>query len=112
MKQATSRVTAAPSTLGAVGTPPPPQLARLSVTDPQRAILLNMPKAERTHALQAVLDGPAGHEVRGELTRWIVRALSVERLVPQAYAEWRPVVHEAMLFFGSHLSTPRYRRRW
>jgi len=108
MKQATSRISAAPTALTALGSPaPPPQLARWSVTEAQRAIFLSMPKAERTLALKALLDGPAGHEVRGELIRWIVGALSVERLVPQAYAEWRPVVREAMLFFGSHLSTPR-----
>jgi len=107
MKHATSRITAAPTALTAVGTPPPPQLAPLSVADPRVAFFLSMPKTERVRVLTAMLEGDAGHGFRRELTRWLVQVLSVERLVPQAYVEWRPVVREAMLFFGSHLSTPR-----
>jgi ubiquinone biosynthesis protein len=34
-------------------------------------------------------------------------ALSVKRLVPEVYAEWRPLVRDAMLFFGANLSTSR-----
>jgi len=66
-----------------------------------------MSNVERTRALTAMLDGAAGQKFRQEVTGWIVQGLSVKRLVPQAYAEWRPVVREAMLYFGSHLSTPR-----
>lgn len=104
---ASRRITAALIAHDAPGFSPPPQLAQLSVADPRVAFFLNMPKTERVRVLTAMLDGDAGHEFRRELTRWIVQVLSVERLVPQAYAEWRPVVREAMLFFGSHLSTPR-----
>ncbi len=66
-----------------------------------------MPQAERVRALTTLLDGAAGRDFRREVSHWIVQALCVERLVPQVYAAWRPVVGEAMLFFGSHLSTPR-----
>jgi ubiquinone biosynthesis protein len=101
------RITAALMARDALGSSPPPQLAPLSLADPRLAVFLNMPKPERVRVLTAMLDGDAGHQFRRELTQWIVQALNVERLVPQAYAEWRPVVREAMLFFGSHLSTPR-----
>lgn len=107
MKQASSRVTAAPIAGNAIGASSLRQRTRSSLTDPRLAIFLSMSNAERAHALTAMLDGAAGQEFRQEVTRWIVQQLSVERLVPQAYAEWRPVVREAMLYFGSHLSTPR-----
>jgi ubiquinone biosynthesis protein len=71
------------------------------------AIFLAMPTAARTNALVAILESAAGENFRQEASRWIVQALSVERLVPPQYAEWRPVVREAMLYFGSHLSTSR-----
>jgi len=54
-----------------------------------------------------ILDSDEGKSFREEASRWIVEALCVRRLVPEKYAEWRPVVREAMLYFGSHLSTPR-----
>lgn len=107
MKQTSRRVTAVRVGSDAHSSAPSVQLAQLSVSDPRLAFLLNMPKVERSHALTAMLDGAAGPELRREVARRIVQELSVERLVPQAYAQWRPVVHEAMLFFGSHLSTPR-----
>ncbi len=108
MKQASSRVTATPIATPAVGAPPRPQLTRLPLADPRLAIFLHMSSAQRTDALTAMLEGVAGHEFRREVVHWIVQLLSVERLVPQTYAEWRPVVCEAMLYFGSHLSTPRF----
>jgi hypothetical protein len=82
-------------------------LTQLSASDPRMAIFLAMPTAARTNALIAILESAAGENFRQEASRWIVQALSVERLVPPQYAEWRPVVREAMLYFGSHLSTSR-----
>jgi len=75
--------------------------------DPRLAILRSLPSAARVQALATLLDGDRGREFRAEASRMVVEALSVERLVPQAYVEWRPVVREAMLYFGSHLSTAR-----
>ncbi|MGC2108212.1 MAG: AarF/UbiB family protein [Candidatus Korobacteraceae bacterium] len=54
-----------------------------------------------------MLEGAAGSEFRQEASRWVAQALSVNRLVPEVYAEWRPLVRDAMVFFGSHLSTAR-----
>lgn len=81
--------------------------AQLSLSDPRIAILLQIPNAERANALAAILDGPGGSDFRQEASRWLTQALSVERLVPQVYVEWRPIVHDAMVFFGSHLSSSR-----
>ena len=82
-------------------------LTELSRRDPRVAIFLQMPGAERTNALAAILDSAAGSEFRQEASRWIAESLCVKRLVPEVYADWRPLVHDAMVFFGSHLSTPR-----
>ena len=71
------------------------------------AVFLAMPTPARTNALIAILESAGGENFRQQASRWVTQALSVERLVPPQYAEWRPVVREAMLYFGSHLSTPR-----
>ncbi len=83
------------------------QFSRLSFRDPRVAFFLQLPSAERTGALAAMLDGPGGQNLREEASGWVVQALSVKRLVPEHYAEWRPLVRDAMLFFGSHLSSAR-----
>jgi ubiquinone biosynthesis protein len=82
-------------------------LATMSLSDPRVAVFLAMPTTARIDALIAILESAGGENFRQEASRWIVQALAVERLVPQQYAEWRPVVREAMLYFGSHLSTSR-----
>ena len=83
------------------------QLTQLSRSDPRIAALLQIPSADRTNVLTAILQSAAGSEFRQEASRWVTQALSVKRLVPEVYAEWRPLVRDAMIFFGSHLSTSR-----
>ena len=83
------------------------QLTQPSWSDPRVALFLRMPSAERTNVLTAILQSDAGSEFRQEASRWVSQALSVKRLVPEVYAKWRPVVRDAMIFFGSHLSTSR-----
>ena len=78
-----------------------------SLSDPRVAVFLQLPTAARTSALATILDSDEGKNFREEASQWLVEALSVRHLVPERYAEWRPVVREAMLYFGSHLSTPR-----
>jgi len=75
--------------------------------DPRVAVFLQMPRSERTRALTAILESAAGAGFRQQASRSIADALSVKRLVPAQYAEWRPLVRDAMIFFGSHLSTSR-----
>jgi ubiquinone biosynthesis protein len=82
-------------------------LIHKALSDPRVAVLLQLPTAARTSALATILDSEEGKNFREEASQWIVEALSVRHLVPERYAEWRPVVREAMLYFGSHLSTPR-----
>ena len=83
------------------------RLIHKSLSDSRVAVFLKLPTAARTSALAMILDSDEGKSFREEASRWIVEALCVRRLVPEKYAEWRPVVREAMLYFGSHLSTPR-----
>jgi ubiquinone biosynthesis protein len=78
-----------------------------SLSDPRVAVFLQLPTAARTSALATILDSDEGKNFREEASQWLVEALSVRHLVPERYAEWRPVVREAMLYFASHLSTPR-----
>ena len=82
-------------------------LTQLSESDPRMAVFLAMPAPARTNAITTILESIGGENFRQEASRWIVQALSVERLVPTQYAEWRPVLREATLYFGSHLSTSR-----
>src|SRR5271169_5400070 len=63
--------------------------------------------SERINAVQALLQTPFGQRLRDEMGNWIVDRLRVEYLVPEAYAQWRPLVRDAMLFVESHLSTAR-----
>ena len=63
---------------------------------------------ERIAAIEEVLRGPAGPELRRAMGRWVTeRMVPVERLVPEKYARWRPVVRDAMLFVMSYLSAER-----
>src|SRR5690349_9131671 len=63
--------------------------------------------AERTKAIEAVLTARHGQRFRDELAEWVLQFLPSEALVPQIYVRWRPLVHDAMRFMMSRLSTPR-----
>jgi len=63
--------------------------------------------AMRTAAVKAALQTPAGRKLRDELGAWVIRILPAETVVPEIYAEWRPLVRDAMLFMISHLSAAR-----
>jgi len=63
--------------------------------------------SERISAIQAVLQTPFGQRLRDEMGKWIVQCLRVEYLVPEIYAQWRPLVRDAMLFVESNLSSAR-----
>ena len=62
---------------------------------------------EKTAAVQAALEGPAGKFWRDELGKWAARMVPVELLVPEVHREWRPLVHESILFVVSKLSASR-----
>ncbi len=63
--------------------------------------------AMRTAAVKAALQTPAGRKLRDVLGAWVIRILPAETVVPEIYAEWRPLVRDAMLFMISHLSAAR-----
>ncbi|HYY68291.1 MAG TPA: AarF/UbiB family protein [Terriglobales bacterium] len=57
-------------------------------------------------AVEAALREPAGWLLRDEMARNVARYLPME-LVPAVYAEWRPLVHDAIVFILSRLSAAR-----
>jgi ubiquinone biosynthesis protein len=64
--------------------------------------------AEQTLAIETGLRSPAGAALRDTMAKWIVdEIVPVERLVPKAYAEWRPPVRDAMMFVVARLSPAR-----
>lgn len=64
-------------------------------------------KAERIKTIEKVLEASNGRAFRDEMGKWVIQFLPLEALVPDQYAQWRPLVHDAMLFFASHLSSAR-----
>ena len=64
--------------------------------------------AEKVAAIETGLQSPAGESLRDAMARWIVdEIVPVERLVPEAYANWRPPVRDAMMFVVARLSPAR-----
>jgi ubiquinone biosynthesis protein len=48
-----------------------------------------------------------GKPLRQQLGEWVVELAPVERLVPPLYVQWRPIVHDAMVFVVTMLSSKR-----
>jgi ubiquinone biosynthesis protein len=96
--------------------PMPPSVMddlRQAAPEQLRVVLTNfLPKsgttAERTKAIEAALLSPVGQSMRETMAQWIVdEIVPVERLVPAAYAAWRPPVRDAMTFVVARLSPAR-----
>jgi ubiquinone biosynthesis protein len=65
-------------------------------------------QAERVATIEAVLRSVAGQSLRQTMAEWIVDGIvPVSRLVPEAYAKWRPPVRDAMIFVVERLSPAR-----
>jgi ubiquinone biosynthesis protein len=62
--------------------------------------------ADRVAAVSKVLE-ESGQPWRDQIGSWIAELLSVERLVPDAYRHWRPMVRDSMAFVASHISDAR-----
>src|ERR1039458_2244663 len=87
-------------------------LSKLSPEELREAFANFLPKeataAEKTSAIEAWLRSPAGGALREAMAKWIVdEIVPVDRLVPQAYVEWRPPVRDAMMFVVTRLSPAR-----
>jgi ubiquinone biosynthesis protein len=86
---------------------------RQAAPEQLRVVLTNfLPKsgttAERTKAIEAALLSPVGQSMRETMAQWIVdEIVPVTRLVPLAYAAWRPPVRDAMTFVVARLSPAR-----
>lgn len=63
--------------------------------------------SEQAAAVEAALGSPLGQFLRDKIGRSIVESLQVAYLVPEIYAQWRPLVRDAMFFMASHLSAAR-----
>jgi len=63
--------------------------------------------AERIEAVKSALEGSDSRIWREALGQWATWLVPVEQLVPEAYREWRPLVHDAMQFYVSRLSPAR-----
>jgi ubiquinone biosynthesis protein len=64
--------------------------------------------AEKVSAIEAALRSPLGQSMRDTMAAWIVdEIVPVERLVPEAYLQWRTPVRDSMTFVVSRLSPAR-----
>ena len=63
-------------------------------------------KAARIRAARSTLEA-ADQATRDEVGRWVAQAVPVHLLVPDVYAQWRPVVRDAVEFVFSRLSASR-----
>ena len=95
------------------GTPPfAPELEKMAPEELRTAVLSLLPagatRTERVAAIENALGTPMGRALRLQMASWVVdRLVPAERLVPDAYATWRPPVRDAMLFVVEHLSDAR-----
>jgi ubiquinone biosynthesis protein len=76
------------------------------VPNPAPADFWSSSELDRTMAMEAALREPAGRLLRDQMARNVVRFLPTD-LVPAAYAQWRPLVHDALVFVLSRLSAAR-----
>lgn len=63
--------------------------------------------SERIKAVEEILEQPANQSFRDEMARRVLQFLPVDRLVPELYKQWRPLVADAMFFMLSRLSARR-----
>lgn len=63
---------------------------------------------QKISAITTVLRSPMGQSLRTEFSNWIVdRFIPAAALVPEEYANWRPPVRDAMVFFGTRICDER-----
>jgi ubiquinone biosynthesis protein len=65
-------------------------------------------RSERIATIEAGLRSLGGQSLRDAMAEWIVdEIVPVNRLVPEAYENWRPPVRDAMMFVVARLSPAR-----
>ena len=79
------------------------------MTLPELALFLGShpSSSARIAAVEDALNSPSGPKIRAELGNWVIRFLPAEKVVPEVYAAWRPLVRDSMLFMIAHLSARR-----
>jgi ubiquinone biosynthesis protein len=63
--------------------------------------------SKQISAVEAILRSAEGRLLRNEIGRWMSHLLPAEALVPEIYAQWRPLVRDTMVFVVSRLSDAR-----
>lgn len=91
-----------PDSLSTLFSAVPPAL----MTPVMAVFMEERPTEERTAAVENLLRA-CGDTWRQEIGEWIADLLSVEKLVPETYANWRPLIHRSMAFVASHISNER-----
>ncbi len=82
-----------------------PEQLRAALTD---LLPSGLTATEKIKAIEAGLRSPLGESVREAMAQWIVdEIVPVDRLVPEAYRNWRSPVRDSMMFVVSRLSPER-----
>jgi predicted unusual protein kinase regulating ubiquinone biosynthesis (AarF/ABC1/UbiB family) len=71
-----------------------------------RACVGEAPATERAHAVAKVLQS-GGQCLRKQIGDWVADSVSVDQIVPEIYAEWRPLVRNSIQFLFARLSASR-----
>jgi len=71
------------------------------------ACVADAPPEARACAIKSMLESASGRALRNEIGNWIARIVSIDELVPEIYAPWRPLVRDAIQFVFSRLSATR-----
>ncbi len=62
--------------------------------------------AERVSAVERALRA-SGRDSHDEIGSWIAGLLEIEKLVPERYSSWRPLIRECMTFFSANFPDKR-----
>ncbi len=71
------------------------------------ACLGDDPAKARIQRVETILAGPGGESARAALGSWIAQMVSIDKLVPEAYGKWRPLVLDSLQFLFANLSPAR-----
>ncbi|MBL1141604.1 MAG: hypothetical protein HND53_06190 [Proteobacteria bacterium] len=62
---------------------------------------------DNKQALKKIVENIDWENSRNQIGQLLAERLPVEQLVPEQYSAWRDIVHEALVYFASHLSVTR-----
>jgi ubiquinone biosynthesis protein len=86
---------------------------RALLTEQQASALLalmlqkNVAAGEREAVIQNITDAVDWDSHREQLGQLVSKILPIEQLVPDIYADWRPIIRDSVTFIGARLSSAR-----